>query len=73
MLRLYCSRLLQAAVAQQGVGGGSLATELLVQLHGILGVACLEQGTIPVGSCLVEATSLLKCKVAVGLSTCDHR
>ena len=69
MLRLYFDvlDLLQAAVAQQGVGGGSLATELLVELHGILGVTSLEQGTIPVGSSLVEATGFLKCHIAVGL------
>ena len=41
ILRLYIFGcwLLQAAVAEEGVGGGSLSTEVLVEHHGILGVA----------------------------------
>ena len=59
--------LLQAAVAEQGVGSGRLTTELLVEDHGILGVTSLQQSAEGIGSSLVEATSLLKCHIAVGL------
>ena len=66
MLRLYI-QLLEAAGAQQGVGSGSLATELLVKLHGIYSVARLKKFLESIGSGLVEATGLLECHVAVSL------
>ena len=59
--------LLQAAVAEQGVNGGRLATVLLVELHGIHGVARLKKFLESVGSSLVEATGFLEGQITVGL------
>ena len=59
--------LLKSTQAQEGLGIGFLATELLVECHGILGVASLKDvTTIVVGDVHIHRTFLLETLPSVG-------
>ena len=60
--------LLEATQAQEGLGIGFLATELLVESHGIVGVAGFKDvATIIVGNVEIHGAFLLEALPTVGL------